>query len=186
MALKKREQEILDSIWIVMDTREQNTHIQDWLLRKGKNVLVKKLDYGDYSYMIPKNESLGISEDVFMDKEIVIERKSGFEELINNICDNNGCRLEKELRDYQGYMTICIEDFYDKACLGEYSGGFNRRALLGKLATFEHKYKRPVKYFSKESMPVHVWTHFYYHLRYKILEEGFLQEVKDEKVSEKI
>lgn len=176
MALNKKQQEILDSIIIIIDSREQDMSIHDWLIRKGKNVLIKKLDYGDYSYMIPKNDKLGIEDDIFMCDKIVIERKSGFEELIGNICDNNGKRLEKELHDYKGYMTICIEDYFDKACLGEYSGAFNRRALLGKLATFEHKYKRPVKYFSKASMPVHVWTHFYYHLRYLILEENFLNE----------
>lgn len=173
--MNKREQAILDSMIILIDTREQDTAIKDWLERKGKSTRVQKLDYGDFSYLVPKNEELGILEDVNMSSEVVIERKANIEEIIGNICDKGGARLEKELKNCPAYMTLVIEDKYDKACLGTYNSNFNRKALLGKLATYEHKFGVPVKFKSKESMPVHIYTHFLYHLRLKIL-DGFFDK----------
>ena len=153
---------------IIVDTREQDLAIYNWLKSKGKNVIRKKLDYGDYSFYVPKNEELGFDEDTYFDKEIVIERKNSLEELIGNLTVKNGERLEKELRNCPAKMVMIIEDQYDRACLGTYKSGYNRKSLLGKLSTLEHKYNVPIKFLSKPSMPVAIWTHFRYYLRFII------------------
>jgi hypothetical protein len=51
-----------------VDTREKNnTHLTEYWDRKCILYKKKALDYGDYSFMIPKNESLNIPRDCFFD-----------------------------------------------------------------------------------------------------------------------
>ena len=45
----------------------------------------KALQYGDYSFLIPKNEDLSIPRDLVFHNEIVIERKGSLEELSGNL-----------------------------------------------------------------------------------------------------
>lgn len=179
--IKKKDLDaILDSMVIIVDTREQDRHIENWLKRKGHPVVRRKLDYGDYSFMIPKNEELGILEDVIFDERIVIERKNGLDEIISNICIDGGKRIYKEFENYPGKMYLYIEDKYDNACLGRYRSEFNRRALLGKLESIELKYGIPIKFYSKESMPVKVYVQFRYYLRHKLMnnfEEYFIKSL---------
>lgn len=170
--MKKKDIEaILDHITFIVDTREQDTHIHDWLSKKGKNVIRKKLSYGDYSFCLLKNEELGICEDIYFSDIIVVERKNSFEEIIGNFTADNGVRLEKELKNCPAKMTLIIEDMFDKACLGTYGSQFNRKSLLGKLATIPHRYDIPVVYLTKLSTPVWIYTHFRYYLREMLLTE---------------
>ena len=56
----------------------------------------KSLSYGDYSFYIPKNDSLSIPRDRYFDKKIIDERKGLLEELSGNLTKERD-RLEKEL-----------------------------------------------------------------------------------------
>lgn len=83
---KKQIDQILKSITIIVDSREKvNSHILIWLKYKKINYIIDKLDFGDYSYYIPKNEELNIKEDVYFNDTISIERKRNLEELAGNI-----------------------------------------------------------------------------------------------------
>jgi len=166
---KKDIDKILDTMVYIVDSREQNLHIYDWLTRKGKNVEIKKINYADYSFRLPKNEELGILEDLDFRDIIVIERKNSIEEIIGNMTSDNGVRFEKELKNCKAKMTLVIEDQYDKACLGTYESKFNRKSLLGKLAIMPHRYNVPVIYLSKLSTPVFIYTHFRYFMREQLL-----------------
>ena len=62
---------LLSTATILVDTREQqNSHITDYLTKKKVPFLSKKLDYGDYSVMIPANEPLGIQRCLYFSDEI--------------------------------------------------------------------------------------------------------------------
>jgi len=180
---KKEVDEILDSMVVIVDTREQDRYIENWLIKKGHPVVRRKLDYGDYSFMIPKNEKFGIMEDVLFDERIAIERKNSLDEIISNLCDKNGERINKEFANYPGKMYLYIEDKYDNACLQRYRSKYNRRSLLGKLEGIELKYGIPVKFYSKESMPVKVYVQFRYYLKHKLMnnfDEYFLKSIDKE------
>ena len=94
---KTELEELLDSIEILIDTREkENKHITDYLKRQGVKFKTKKLDYGDYSFMIPANKQHGIFKDIYFNEQLVIERKASLEELSNNMTHERQ-RFENEL-----------------------------------------------------------------------------------------
>ena len=73
---KSEQQILLNSIKILIDTREKNNkHITDYLDRKEVKYKSKKLEFGDYSFMLPQNKELGIMKDIYFNNEIYIERK---------------------------------------------------------------------------------------------------------------
>ena len=90
-------EELIKSMVILIDTREkQNSHLIEYWDKKGILYKKKSLDYGDYSFYVPKNEALNIPRDVYFDKEIVVERKGSLEEISGNLTKERD-RLEKEL-----------------------------------------------------------------------------------------
>jgi ERCC4-type nuclease len=57
----KEIKELLSGLVILIDTREQgNSHILKYLESHKITHKKRKLDYGDYSAYLPKNEGLGI------------------------------------------------------------------------------------------------------------------------------
>src|SRR4051794_40609892 len=85
---------LLSSIVILIDSREQeNKHIIEYLMSKQIPFKEKKLDYGDYSAYLPKNEDLGIIRDLYV--PAAIERKNSVDELVSTIKERT--RFENEL-----------------------------------------------------------------------------------------
>src|SRR5699024_4589851 len=132
---------LLDSIQILVDTREQkNDHITDYLSKKQVTFKKMKLDHGDYGALLPRNEELGIMKDIIY--PIAIERKNSIDELAMTIKDRT--RFENELiRSQQSNFLLLIEDEqgYEKIVKGEYRSEYNARALLASLKTFETRYR---------------------------------------------
>ena len=57
---------IKKNLVVLIDTREQrNEHIKDFFKDKNINFKVQKLDYGDYSVMIPKDTIEGQTRDIY-------------------------------------------------------------------------------------------------------------------------
>ena len=87
---------IIESIVVLTDTREQkNQHILDWLDKfehksgaVGIKHRAKKLTSGDYSFYIPRQDSLGIMGDIYFDNQFIIERKKDLDELSGNLTTN--------------------------------------------------------------------------------------------------
>ena len=75
----KEIKELLKNLTILIDTREQKNHIQQWLTSKKIKTKSKKLDYGDYSCFIPPVEGI-TDRPLFFDRDIVIERKKDIDE----------------------------------------------------------------------------------------------------------
>ena len=60
---------------ILVDTREKvNDHIISSFDKNGISYKKKALEYGDYSFALPKNEALSIPREMYFDKKVVIER----------------------------------------------------------------------------------------------------------------
>ena len=110
---KKEIKSILDNLTICVDSREQsNQHIIDFFNRIGINYKIQKINYGDYSCMIPKGTVDRFTSDIYFTNDFVIERKSGIDELANNLKDD-AARLKKELAHlnmYQIRYLIYVED----------------------------------------------------------------------------
>lgn len=98
--LKKLEKNIV----IIADTREQaNKHIIDFFnTKKIKYVEDIKLDYGDYSCFIEYNEETKglISQNIYFDRDIVIERKACIDEIAANMQEQKTIVKDKEVIEY--------------------------------------------------------------------------------------
>jgi len=80
----------------------------------------------------------------------------------------NRTRFEEELATYKGKMVVVIEDSWDNLFLGKYNSKYNRKAFIGTLQSFEHRYGVTFKFMSKEAIPVFAFSYFYYFLRNKL------------------
>lgn len=99
----KEMKKILDSMVVIVDTREQNNqHIIDFFNRKNIPYKVVKNDYGDYTAMIPKGTINQFTADIYFDRDIAIERKNGIDEIAGNLKDD-AYRLKKELAHMNMY-----------------------------------------------------------------------------------
>lgn len=79
----KEMEELISSMVILIDTREKaNSHITDYFERKGIAYKKKALDYGDYSFMIPSNEKLGILRDCTLMLLVLLSEKQVLKKLV--------------------------------------------------------------------------------------------------------
>ena len=138
---------MLDSIVILVDTREhegKNDHILNYFDSKKINWKKYKLDFGDYSFMIPKNEELSIPRDLYFDSKIMIERKANLDELVGNIVKDRN-RLKKEFALAPPTKVIVIENAsYPDIINGNYMGHYDAKSLYGTLHSFWHEFNIPV------------------------------------------
>ena len=85
--------QLFKSAVILVDSREKkNEHILDYFRKQGISWQQTKLDYGDYSFMIPK---VAAGQDIFFHRDIVVERKASLEESSGNLTQDRD-RFEKE------------------------------------------------------------------------------------------
>jgi len=109
---KKEGEDLLKTMVILVDSREQeNLHILDYFDKKKVKYKTKqKLDFGDYSFYLPKDLEMGIMKDKYFDKDIVIERKMRLNELAGNIGDKR-TQFENELiRKKDADFLLLIEN----------------------------------------------------------------------------
>jgi len=140
---------VLDSIVITVDSREnQWQHIEDYFIKK--KILFKKMkhDVADFSFMIPANKELCIPRDIYFNDNIVIERKKNIIEVVNNLCEDGGNRLEDEfIRSKGAKFYFMIENStYLQAIQGNYEispgkiSKYKAETFIDRLKTFEARY----------------------------------------------
>ena len=91
-------EKLLKSMVYLYDTREhdgKNQHILDAWDKMSINYKKKKLNYGDYSFMIPADEKLCIPRDLDFSSKIVVERKASLDEFAKNLTEERE-RIKKE------------------------------------------------------------------------------------------
>ena len=164
---EKEQKEILDSLTVICDTREKSAdHITQYFEKKKIPYTIKKLHYGDYSFMIPQNEKLGILKPVSFANQIVIERKSSLEELSGNLTKERE-RFEKELSLCKAQMILLIENAnYSDVLTGNYNTEYNKKSFLGSLHSFQFKYSLPFFFMpDNKCSPIFIYATFQYWLR---------------------
>lgn len=151
----------------MVDTREQkNAHILDYLRQKDIPIKIKKLDYGDYSAMIPKNEELGIARDIYLNS--AVERKNSVDEITGNLQKDTQTAFENELiRSQSGRFVLFVEDleFWSKVIRGDYRSAYDPKALYGRLLSFESKYNFEIVPVKKIEMGNRIYYRFYYQMK---------------------
>lgn len=172
---EKEITEILKTMVIIVDTREQkNDHIISYLKKKNVPIETKKLDFGDYSCMIPGNKDLNIPRNIYLNS--AVERKANVDEICGNLQKDTQTAFENELiRSQQGKFVLMVEqsDFYTKLCKGEYRSKYDPKALLARLKSFEAKYNFEIVPISKVEAGNWIYHRFYYELRHYLKRGAF-------------
>ena len=110
---EKETKKILDNLTILVDTRENsNSHIIDFFNKKKIPYKVQKLDFGDYSCVIPRGTIDRFTSDIYFTNDFVVERKANLDEICGNLKDD-AARLKKELAHLNKYgieFYIFLED----------------------------------------------------------------------------
>lgn len=164
----KEMKELIKSMIILVDTREKETHITDFFDKKKIQWKSKKLDHGDYSFYIPANDALGITRDMYFDKEVMIERKGSLEEISGNLT-NGRDRFEKELALSPNNKVLLVEDgAFEDIVKSNYDTKYNNKSFLASLFTFWFRYNIPVFFMpNKELSGVFIKMYFEYFLKSK-------------------
>lgn len=135
---EKEIKKILDSIVILIDTKEKNNkHIIDFFEKKKYQYKIMNLNFGDYSCMIPKGTIDCFTQDIYFDRDFVIERKASIDELAGNLKED-AARLKKELAHLNMYeikYLIYIEDlnFEENLRQGNYRSQYDPYTLAQRL-----------------------------------------------------
>ncbi len=168
----KEKKEILNNMVVLVDTREQeNKHILEFFNKKKVKYKNKKLDYGDYSFMLPEMPELGILKPLFFDNEIVIERKGSLTELSGNLTEGRE-RFEKELiRKKDSKFYLMIEDgSWEDIQSGCYNTKYNPVSFLATLNAYIARYGIDINFVTKYYAGIFIFGLFNYHLREVILD----------------
>jgi ERCC4-type nuclease len=167
---EKEEKELLKSLTILIDTREQeNSHILNYFVQKKILLKSKKLDYGDYSFMLPENPGLGIIKPIYFDDEIVIERKGSLTELSGNLTKERE-RFEKELiRKGDAKFHLMVEDgSWEKIQQGIYNTEYKPVSFYATLNAYIARYHISIDFVTKDFSGPFINGLFHYHLREKL------------------
>lgn len=180
----KEMDKILSNMVVLVDTRERETkHIIKFFDAKKINYIVKKLDFGDYSCMIPKGTFMGQERDIFFDRDIVIERKACIDELANNFKDD-GVRLKTELSHLNKYnirFYVFIEDpNYDvNIRSGNYRSNYKPKSLYNRIKkSIELRYKTILRPISKEVIGSEIYNTLEAYVYEVLKNEGFIEDIE--------
>lgn len=176
----KELKEILKKLEIIIDTREnENSHITDFFDKKRIPYRVEKLNFGDYSCVIPKGSFEGQIRDIYFSNEIVIERKNGIDEICGNLKDDT--RILKELAhlnkyDIKYYVFLEDDKYDENVRMGNYRSEYQPKSLYARLKTIEARYNTIIRPIDKAYMGSEIYNTFYYHVREILKNKGFIEE----------
>lgn len=158
---------MLDSIVILVDTREKvNDHVLKYFDYKKIPWKTMKLDYMDYSFVVPANEKLGIPRDLYFNKEIAIERKADLDELSGNLTKDRE-RLKREFTLSPSNKIMIIESAsYVDMVKGNYTSSYDAKSFYGTFHSFWHEFNLPIVFIpDKNYTGMFIHGYFYYYLR---------------------
>lgn len=180
----KELKKVMSNLTILIDTREQaNEHVIEFLDKKKIPYEVKKLDFGDYACMLPANSFEGQERAIYFDRDIVIERKNGIDEVAGNLKDDT--RILKELAHLNKYdikYYVFLEDmqFDENIRKGNYRSEYQPKSLYARLKTIEARYNTVIRPIDKQFMGSEIYNTFYYYVREVLKNKGFIEEVEHE------
>lgn len=158
---------MLKSMIILIDTREkQNAHITDYLDECKISHRTKKMNFGDYSLMLPADVELGIMKDIYFDESIAIERKNSLEELSSNLTSERA-RFESELlRSHGAKLLLMIENAnYEDIVNHKYNTQYEPNSFLATLKTYEARFNLGCNFIPSQYSGSFICRTFYYQLR---------------------
>lgn len=167
---KRDIEKLLKTVVILIDSREKkNRHITEVYDKNNVRWMKYKLDYGDYSIMLPANKELGIEEDIYLDKEVAVERKNSLQEIGANLSKKRAAFKREMERVGKGELIIMIEeDTYKDIVLKRYPNNIDTNSFLGSLHGISSEYKVPFIFVDRDVAAIFIYKYLYYYLRNKL------------------
>ena len=158
--------EELSKLTIICDTREQDTHCQEWFEKNGIPCKVRKLDSGDYSAMLG---------DKTLENDVFIERKMSLTEICGNFTQNRE-RFEREFTRAKAVgakpFLLIENDSIDDVYLGNYHSQVKPQSLIASLLTWQVRYNATILFCSRKNVPKLIYGILYYFARELLLYGG--------------
>lgn len=158
---------LIKDMVVLVDTREKNNnHILNYFHKNDINYRIDKLDYGDYSFLIPGTAA---GTDIYFHREIIIERKASLEELSGNLAQsrdrfegeflragNDGCKI---------YLMVESPDGYTSIINHKYNTQLRPAAYMASLKTFEARFNANIQFINKDYAGYYIYSTFTYFAR---------------------
>lgn len=166
----KEMKEILQGLTVLTDSREQkNKRILDYFDSKKIKHQSCKLDSGDYSALLPAMPEYGITQPLYFDGDIVIERKNSLEELSGNFTKDRA-RIEDEFIRLAAAGTkvfLMVENpaGYDGIWDHSYRTQYEPKSFMATLLSFQQRYNLNVAFISPDRSGLYIANLLHYHVR---------------------
>ena len=153
----------LKYLTIICDTREKDTHCEDWFHKNDVHTITRKIDTGDYSCQL--------GEQTF-ERDIVVERKHNLDEICGNFTAERE-RFEREFMRAKAYGTkvhLIIENAtWTDVFLGNYRSKLPPKSLVGSLLSWMVRFNISVIFCKPDETARIIWGIFYYYVRERLL-----------------
>lgn len=153
---------------VLYDTREKrNEHILSYFDKQGITYRKEKLDFGDYTFLLP-SAATG-QGDIYFHDSIVIERKASLEELSGNLAQKRA-QFETEFlkaRNTGAKIYLMVEDVggYSSIISHKYDTQFTPVSFMSSLKTFEHRFGANIQFIDKQYSGYFIISTFQYYAR---------------------
>lgn len=161
--------ELIKSIVILIDSQEKvNNHITDYYDKYHISYEKSSLLCGDYSVKLPKNDSLGISNDMYFYNDIILERKNSLEEISGCFTQTRNRFNNEFATSYAGRKYLLIENAsYEDLVNGKYDTEYNKKSFLASLHSFNIKYDLQLMFLKDRTYsPIYILGVMQYYIRY--------------------
>jgi len=156
-------QQILNSITIIIDTREHSegnsANIIAYLDSKGIKHVQRCLKFGDYSFEVDGQS---------YENKIAIERKANLTEVSGNLAQNRE-RFENEFqraKDAGAKLILMVENgSYQEIIEHKYRTNLAEKSFLASLFAFQYRYGLDIQFVSSKYSGMFIHSQFYYFLR---------------------
>ena len=153
----------LKKLTIICDTREQDTHCEDYFKEKKIPTIVRKLDTGDYSAQIG---------DLTLERSVAIERKRNLDELCACMTSDRD-RFEREFiraKSINQKLFLIVENAsWTDIMLGNYRSKLSSKSLSASLFAWLARFDVTLIFCKPNETPVLIYSILYYFCREELL-----------------
>ena len=146
----------LSKLTIICDTREKDTHCEEYFAKHSIPHITRKLDTGDYSAQLD-----GLS----FERDIVVERKRNLDDICGNFTVERE-RFEREFLRAKAYNTkvfLIVENAsWTDIFLGNYRSKTSPKSLLGSLLSWMVRFNITVTFCKPEETGKIIHGIFFY------------------------
>ena len=155
--------EELKKLTIICDTREQDTHCEEYFRSQKIPCVVRKLDTGDYSAQIG---------DMTLERSVAIERKHNLDELCGNMTVDRD-RFEREFlraKAHGLHIFLIVENAsWTDVFLGNYRSKLSSKSLVGSILSWLARFDVTLIFCKPDETPKLIYGILYYFAREELL-----------------